>query len=169
MALSPNGANLIYGTYIGGSDNEVAYALAVASQGEATVTGNTRSDDYPTTLGAFDPTYNGSGIASLGDSLATRLNCDGTGLVYSTFLGGIDGDTGHAIAIDDSGNAIMAGETDLSNFPTTPSAYDPTFNGNDELGRDTFVVKLNATGTAVEYGTFLGGNNQEFGLCSGLG
>lgn len=166
--LSPNGANLIYGSYIGGSDEEVAYALAVASPCEATITGNTRSDDYPTTPAAFDPTYNGSGIASLGDSFATRLNCDGTGLVCSTFLGGIDGDTGYAIAIDDSGNAIMAGETDSPNFPTTPGAYDPTFNGHDELGRDTFVVKLNASGTVVQYGTFLGGNNQESGFALAL-
>lgn len=166
--LSSDGADLIYGTYIGGSDEEAAYALAVAPACDAIITGNTRSDDFPTTPGAFDPTYNGSGIASLGDSFATRLNCDGTDLVYSTFLGGIDGETGYAIAVDDSGSAVMAGETDSGNFPTTPGAYDPTFNGNDELGRDTFVVKLNTTGTAVEYGTFLGGNNQESGFALAL-
>jgi hypothetical protein len=166
--LSSDGANLIYGTYIGGSDPDWANTVAVASPCDVVITGNTQSSDYPTTTGAFDPTYNGSAIAGLGDAYATRLDCDGANLVYSTFLGGFDGDTGHAIAVDDSGRTVIAGATDSPNFPTTPDAFDPTFNGYGELARDVFVVKLNVYATALEFGTFLGGNNQEAGYALAL-
>ena len=82
---------------------------------------------------------------------ATRLIID-PGLDYSTFPGGATDDFGLGIAVDGSGSAYVTGETDSSDYPTTPGAFDRTFNGN----RDTFVTKLNASGSALAYSTYLG-------------
>jgi hypothetical protein len=97
------------------------------------VTGYTFSDDYPTTRGAFDTTYNGNE-----DAFVTKLNAAGSGLVYSTFLGGMDTDRGFSIAVDTSGKAYVTGETFSEEYPTTRGAFDRTHNGFI----DAFVTKL---------------------------
>src|SRR4030042_1967296 len=81
-------------------------------------------------------------------------------LVYSTFLGGNQDDIGYGIAVDSSGNAYITGRTDAYNFPTTSSAFDTSHNGGF---KDVFVTKLNSTGTAILYSTYLGGNSDDQG------
>jgi hypothetical protein len=150
---------LDYSTFLGGSAHEIGYGIAVDSAGNAYVTGFTQSPNFPTTAGAFDRT--GSQTNDL-DAFVTKLNATGSALVYSTFLGGSNFEWGRAIAIDAAGNAYIAGQTKSSSFPTTGGAFDRTFNvdtcprcGIDQ--QDAFVTKLNATGSALVYSTFLGG------------
>jgi len=99
----------------------------------AYITGFTMSSDFPITSGAYDTTYNG-----YADAFITKLNFEGTDLLYSTYLGGSGGDYGHGIAVDGDGDAYVAGMTSSGDFPTTPSAYDTSFNG----GIDVFITKI---------------------------
>ena len=84
-------------------------------------------------------------------------------LAYSTYLGGNSFDAGYGIAVDTSGNAYVTGFTGSTDFPTTPGAYDTSFNGGSSLGGDAFVTKLNPTGTALTYSTYLGGSSTDKG------
>ena len=160
--LNPSGTALVYSTFVGGSNFDWGRAIAIDAAGNAYVTGQTKSSNFPTTGGAFDRTFNVDTCPRCGidqyDAFAFKLNAAGSGLVYSTFLGGFDLDDGLAIAVDGSGNAYVAGETGSLNFPTTAGAFDTTRNANF----DTFVTKLNATGSALVYSTYLGGSGVEF-------
>jgi hypothetical protein len=153
--LNLSGSALVYSTFLGGTSTESGLGIAVDTSGSAYVTGDTSSFDFPTTVGAFDTTYNGEG-----DVFVTKLNPSGAApLVYSTFLGGSDNDTGRGIALDTSGTAYVAGRTRSFNFPTTVDAFDTTYNGEG----DVFVTKLNPSGSApLVYSTFLGGSSNDF-------
>jgi hypothetical protein len=152
--LNPAGTALAYSTYLGGSGR--GNGIAVDAAGNAYVTGGTSSGNFPTTPGAFQRTYGGSG-----DAFVTKLNPAGTALAYSTYLGGSGGDSGAGIAVDAAGSAYVAGETTSSTFPTTPGAFQTAFGGG--MG-NAFVTKLNPAGTALAYSTYLGGSGNDFGL-----
>jgi hypothetical protein len=153
--LNATGTGLVYSTYLGGGDIDGGYGIAIDSSGNAYITGNTYSADFPTTAGAFDTIYNGNS-----DVFISKLNPNGTGLVYSTYLGGGGSDYDFGITIDGSGNAYLTGYTFSFNFPTTPSAYDTSYNN----GYDVFVSKLNPSGTALVYSTYLGGGSGDYGM-----
>jgi hypothetical protein len=154
--LSPTGSNLVYSTYLGGMDTDEAHALALDAQGVATVAGHTGSADFPTTPGAFDTTHNGSY-----DAFVARLSPTGLSLVYSTFLGGVNEDGVSALAVDAQGATSVAGETRSADFPTTPGAFDSTYNGAPPSGNDAFVTRFSSTGSTLVYSTFLGGNDAD--------
>jgi hypothetical protein len=150
---------IAYASFLGGAADDQPTAIAVVGAGNASVTGYTQSPDFPTTAGAFK--RSGSASNSL-DAFVAKIYPSGTGLVYSTFIGGTNFDWGRAIAVDSAGNAYVAGQTQSPSFPTTGGAFDRTFNvdscprcGIDQY--DGFVLKLNATGSALSYSTFLGG------------
>ena len=124
--------------------------IAVDGAGSAYVTGYTYSTDFPTTPGAFDTSYNGGC-----DAFVAKLNPAGSGLAYATFLGGSGSDYGYGIAVDGAGNAYVTGYTGSTDFPTTPGAFDTSYNGGY---CDAFVVKLNPAGSGLVYATFLGGS-----------
>jgi hypothetical protein len=155
---------LIYSTYIGGSDLTEVNDLVVDNNGFAYITGYTNSTDYDTTAGAFQTTYGGG----WSDIIVTKLNTSGTGLVYSTFLGGyyfnvnIGDDRGYGIAVDNSGQVFVTGITYSTNFPVTTGVIQSNYID----GGDVFVTKLNASGTALIYSTYLGGSNMDaaFGI-----
>jgi protocatechuate 3,4-dioxygenase beta subunit len=129
--------------------------LALDGAGSVYLSGWTCSSDFPTTTGAFDRTFGGCSYSSGGDTFVTKLNSAGTGLVYSTYLGGSNYDSsGQAIAVNASGEAYVVGFTRSSDFPTTAGAYDTTPNGAE----DATLVKLNASGSGQLYGTLLGGS-----------
>jgi beta-propeller repeat-containing protein len=155
--VNANGTALIYSTFLGGGNFEWGRGIAVDAAGNAYVAGQTKSSDFPTTAGAFDRTFNVDTCPRCGidqyDAFVAKLNASGSGLVYSTFLGGFDLDDALAIAIDGSGNAYIGGETGSSTFPTTAGALDASING----AFDAFVTKLNAAGSALVYSTYLGG------------
>ncbi|HRU94467.1 MAG TPA: SBBP repeat-containing protein, partial [Anaerolineae bacterium] len=148
-----NPAELLYGTFLGGSSYDYGEAIAIDVAGAAYVTGETRSADFPTTPGAWDTTYNGKC-----DAFVVKLNAAGSGLAYATFLGGSSYDYGGAIAIDGAGAAYVTGQTVSADFPTTPGAWDTTLNGGSS---DAFVVKLDPAGSSLAYATFLGGSNND--------
>jgi hypothetical protein len=125
---------LDYSTFLGGKNQDVGNSIAVDRRGKAYVTGSTESADYPTTPGAFDRTFNGAS-----DAFVTKLNASGSALDYSTFLRGTSFDTGNGIAVDGSGRAYVTGETSSSEYPTTPGAFDTSFNGGNA---DALVTKL---------------------------
>ena len=159
--LNPTGSALIYSTFLGGSNFEWGRAIAIDTAGNAYVAGQTQSSNFPTTGGAFDRTFNVDNCPRCGidqyDTFITKLNPSGSGLVYSTFLGGTSLDDALAIALDGARNAYVVGQTVSGNFPTTPGAFDTTANG----GQDGFVTKLNPTGSALVYSTRLGGSDNE--------
>ncbi|GIV44686.1 MAG: hypothetical protein KatS3mg035_1809 [Bacteroidia bacterium] len=152
--LNSTGTGLVYSTYIGGSDWDKGYGIAIDGSGNAYVTGNTESTDYDITPGAFQTTFGGKR-----DVFVTKLNATGTGLVYSTYLGGSSNDKGYGIAIDGSGNAYVTGNTESTDYDITPGAFQTTNGGS----YDVFVTKLNATGTGLVYSTYLGGSSNDKG------
>lgn len=148
---------LTWSTYLGGpggAGTEQADSIAVDASGNAYVTGATPAGDWPATIGSFDDTWNGGSQ----DAFVAKIDATGTVLSYATYLGGSAGDKGKGIAVDDSGNAYITGETSSSDFPTTAGAYDQTIGF---YGADAFVCKLNSTGTALVYSTFLGGSSSD--------
>jgi hypothetical protein len=157
--LYSTGTALIYSTYIGGSGGENSLAIAIDGTGNAYITGTTYSTDYDFTAGTFQ-TING-GFA---DVFVTKLNSTGTGLIYSTYIGGSEYDYGSSIAIDGSGNAYITGYTGSPDYDITAGAYQTTYGGGTIYGGDVFVTKLNSTGTALIYSTYIGGSAEDMGF-----
>jgi hypothetical protein len=153
--LNPTGSGLVYSTYFGGSNDDFGRGIAVDAMGNAYVTGSTASTDLPTTLGAFQTAFGGSRT----DAFVMKLNPTGSGLVYSTYLGGSREEGGLALAVDALGTAYVTGETDSGNFPTTPGAFQTTLG----IGRSAFVTKLDPAGSALVYSTYLGGSQIDSG------
>ena len=154
--LNPAGTALLYSTYLGGAGNERGKRIALDNTGNAYVTGYTDSNNFPTSPGAFQ-TVLGGGLA---DAFIAKLNANGSGLIYSTYLGGNGDDGGLGIRLDSGGNAYVAGYAESVNFPTTPGAYQTANAG----GYDAFVAKLNSAGTGLIYSTFLGGSGFDLGF-----
>jgi Bacterial Ig-like domain (group 3)/Beta-propeller repeat/Transmembrane protein 131-like N-terminal len=154
--FNPSGSALVYSTYLGGSGSPIAgdigASIAVDGSGNAFLTGTTYSGDFPTTAGAFQTAIADSNFGA-GDGFVTKLNPTGSGLVYSSYLGGSSREKAESIAVDSGGDAYVTGFTASSDFPVTPGAFQTT-NGGDGKG---FVTKFNATGSALIYSTFLGG------------
>ncbi len=162
----PGESSLIYATYLGGDDVDTIEAIDIDAQGYVYVTGNTRSSDFPTTPNAFDPTCSECSRSFFSpDSFVTKLNTDGTGLVYSTFLGGNLPDYGLDIAVSENGRAYVTGYTYSPDFPTTPAAFDTVCEGcvddppNTFSKADAFVARVSPSGAVLEYGTYLGGSD----------
>jgi N-acetylneuraminic acid mutarotase len=150
--LNPTGQTLIYSTYINGGVSEYLDDITVDAGGNAYVTGNTSSSDYPTTAGAFQTVQGDPRIA-----FVTKLNPAGSGLVYSTFLGSeefsFDGeDYGFAIRVNGAGNAYVVGYTNSPGFPVA-NPLQATLRGPT----DAFISKFNPAGSALDFSTFLGG------------
>jgi hypothetical protein len=151
--LSPSGSTLVYSTFLGGTGAQNANAIAVDASGNAYVTGFTTSSDFPTTANAFQPAI------GAGESIfVTKLSASGSAFVYSTYLGGGSFDSGQAIAVDDAGSAYVTGLTS-GGFPTL-SPVQPGLGGGSY---DAFVTKLNPSGSALIYSTYLGGSGNDEG------
>ena len=151
MKLNATGTALVYSTYLGSAGGS---GITIDTAGDAYITGQAATG-YPTTPGAFQTVSGGSS-----DAFVTKLNSTGSALVYSTFLGGTGFDSASEIAIDALGNAYVTGQAGAG-FPVTAGAFQTVFNGG---GGDAFVTKLNSTGTALVYSTFLGGSGSDGGL-----
>ncbi len=137
VAKFGTGGSLLWSTYLGGRGPEWGYGIAVDGAGNAYVTGETSSLNFPTRNG-WDTTYNGSG-GGYGDAFVAKFREDGS-FLWSTYLGGNDQEVGQGIAVDGVGNAYVTGWTDSHNFPAF-SGWDTTYNGGKYLG-DAFVAKL---------------------------
>ncbi len=137
---------LTYASFLGGSGADTAFAVALDPQHDFYVCGQTTSSNFPVSGGVQD-TFGGAG-----DAFVLKLKSDGSGLAYSTFLGGNLADACQAIAVDSQGNAYVAGPTSSANFPTK-NALQPALAG----GQDIFVTKLSPDGASLVYSTYLGG------------
>jgi uncharacterized repeat protein (TIGR01451 family) len=148
--VSPTGT-VGYATFVGGVS--VASAVAVDRSGNAYITGFTGPTGFPTTANAVFRTFRGG----QNDAFVTKLNSTGSALLFSTFLGGSGADNGNAIAIDQSGNAYVAGATrSFADFPITPGAFQTKYTPCCD---DAFVTKVSADGSRLVYSSYLGGNN----------
>jgi hypothetical protein len=162
--IAPAGTSLVYSTYFGGIQNDTVGGIAVDSSGAAYVTGATFSNNIPVT-NAFDATYNER--HGEGDAFALKVNPTGS-FGYATYLGGEWYDEGFGVAVGADGQAVVVGETISANFPSTASAFDPTYNGGvdydpGDRGGDVFVTKLTAAGTALTFSTYIGGGSEDRG------
>ena len=144
--INSAGSALTYSTYLGGSYNDFAEGIAVDSNGNSYVTGYTISDDFPT-QNPIQALKNGPF-----DAFVTKINSAGSGLAYSTYLGGSGDCFAHGIAVDDMGNAIVTGDTSSADFPT----MNPVQSSNSG-SYDVFVTLIDATGSALSFSTYLGG------------
>jgi RHS repeat-associated protein len=159
--LNPSGSQFVYSTYLGGSEREgLANAgypspkmgVAADAEGNAYVSGETASTyDFPVTPNALQPTFGGGGL----DAFVTKIDPTGSAPVYSTYLGGAADDSGGGIAADSAGNAYLTGRTYSYNFPVTAGAAQPA---NAEAP-DAFITKIDPTGSAPVYSTYLGGDH----------
>jgi len=152
--ISADGSQLLYSTYLGGSDSAVINGLALDANGSVYVTGETNSVDFPTTPGVIQE-HPGKRhcIAGCTDAFVSKLAPSGSALVYSTYLYGELDDAGNAIAVDTAGNAYVVGQTVSRLFPIV-DAFQSSNRGLD----DAFVVKLNADATRLLYASYLGGS-----------
>jgi hypothetical protein len=163
--LNASGNALLYAARFGGSSSASIGGVALDSSGHLYMTGATDSSDFPTTPGAF-MTVPGSNSEISG--WVAKLNPSGTAFTYSTYLGGNVDTQGHGIAIDAGLNAYVTGFTWANGFPTTAGAFQTTFPtknvpcGICRVG-SAFVTKLNPSGSALAYSTYLGGNNADSG------
>ena len=149
------GGFLVWSTRLGGSGNDEATALALDDDGVVTAVGLAFSNNFPTTPGAFDTSYNS--IALTDDGWVARLTADGSALVWSTYLGGNLRDELRDVALDAAGRPVVVGLTGASNFPATGGAFDSSFNGAGASNTDAIVARFSADGSALEWATYLGG------------
>ncbi|MCB9776844.1 MAG: SBBP repeat-containing protein [Nitrospiraceae bacterium] len=177
--FNSNGSSLAYATFLGGGNYDVSKAIAVDEIGQASVTGLTRSANFPT-KNAFQPFHGEGGGNGTADAFVAQLTADGSALNYSTFLGGSDLDIGNAIAIDGWGRVSITGRTFSENFPTknafqqfknptlveepcpvpgAPPNLPPCFRPQS----DAFMAQLTRDGSALAYATYFGGGNDDQG------
>lgn len=147
--FAPDGGTLLYKAVIGGSGNDGADDMAVDAAGDVYLVGrvDANSTDFPVSPGAFQPIYGGG----VHDAVVCKLSSDGAALLYASFLGGPGVESGESIAVDTAGFAYVMGGADVG-FPTAGTPFQSAILGNSEL----YVAKINTTGTALVYSTFLG-------------
>jgi Ca2+-binding RTX toxin-like protein len=152
---------IVYSTYLGGSGDDVGWGIAVDGSGAAYVTGSTTSTNFPILAPPAPTPFQGSNAAGY-DAFVTKLNAAGSA-VYSTYLGGTADDIGEAIAVDGAGAAYVTGQTSSGDFPKFPASSPLPFQSTYMGSFDSFVTKLNATGSALTYSTYLGGSGNDSG------
>jgi uncharacterized protein (TIGR03437 family) len=150
--VSADGSNLLYSTYLGGNGYDQGLAIAVDAAGDAFVTGSTTSSNFPTANALQGKNLGQS------NSFVTKLNPAGNALLFSTYLGGDQSDTGLGIAVDAAGNAYISGNTNSDNFPLVNTIEDKT---PADTFPSAFLTKMSADGSTLIYSTYLGGYKGE--------
>ncbi|NOQ54513.1 MAG: hypothetical protein GQ558_07915, partial [Thermoplasmata archaeon] len=148
---------MMFCTFLGESGDDEGYDVVADQDGHAYVAGLTTSAKFPLTAGAYDTS------TSSKEAFVSKFSPNGSTLEYSTFIGGDQYDTAVGIAVDYDGNVYLAGITNSTDFPTTGGAFCTTRPGS----HDTFVLKLNVTGSSLEYSTYIGGSGYE--IAEGIG
>lgn len=152
---------LIYSSFLGTSSNDACHDIVLDSSNNIYLSGCTHSNDFPTTLNAYDESYNGGS-----DVFVSKISADGSEIIFSTFLGGSGDDYGDynvkytALTLDSENNIYLLGTTRSSDFPTTSNAYDQEYNGEEDI----FIAKISANGSKLLYSTYLGGLSNEMSI-----
>jgi hypothetical protein len=155
VALNAGGTGLEYNTFLGHSQSETGWDIAVDHAGHAYVSGDTASPSFPTVPSCDAPPCHKGGI----DAFVAKLDTSSTELTYAKLLGGSADDLGYGLAVDSTGHAYCTGVTHSSDFPYSDPTYDDQLWGT----ADAFVAKLSTDGTESAYATFLGGSGAEYG------
>lgn len=150
--FAAGGASLDYSTYLGGTGDDKAAAIAVDPQDEAFITGTTSSTDFPVSASAPQ-----KAMAGKTDAFVAGISAAGTSVLYATYLGGADVDNGNAIAVDQTGNVFVGGATASTNFPVTAGAKQSQIGGNF----DGFIAMIPRAGTSVSWATYVGGSGAD--------
>lgn len=149
--VDPTGSTILFSTYLGGASDDVGFDIATDAAGNSYVTGRTESSNFPT-MNSLQPALGG-----MRDAFVIKLNPTGSTLIFSTYLGAGDSDSGHRLAVDAVGNTYVTGSTYSSDFPTTIGAFRTTKQG----AADVFVTKLNSSASALVFSTYLGGSDED--------
>jgi hypothetical protein len=164
--INSTATTLTYSTYLNGTATGTSAcaacgsAIAVDSAGDAYVAGLTWETNFPTTAGSFQPAFAGG----FHDGFVTKMNPTGTGLIYSTYIGGSGDDGVTSVVLDSADNAYLKGNTFSTDFPVTPGANQTVFDAGENSM--AFVTILNSAGSALNYSTYLGGTGSEYGLAT---
>ncbi|QQS48978.1 MAG: SBBP repeat-containing protein [Acidobacteriota bacterium] len=157
--ITPSGDALVYSTYLGANYFSYGESIAVDGQGQVYIVGWTDARNFPVTPNAWHRTRSGAITGFL-----TKFNSTGTGLIYSTFIGGTNRDLVYDVEIDSTGHAYICGATNSADFPVTQGAAQTVFRGgellNDYFG-DAFVVKVKPDGSGPVWSTLLGGSGRD--------
>ncbi|MGQ3683529.1 MAG: SBBP repeat-containing protein [Candidatus Loosdrechtia sp.] len=153
--LNGNLTRLLSSTYLGGSSGDEGTSLAIDIRGNVYVTGKTASFDFPTTPNAYSTSFRGGSS----DAFVSLLEGSLANLISSTFLGGSSGENGSFIALDSEGSVYVTGNTSSSDFPTTPGAFDNSYNN----GGDVFISRFDVGLSRLLSSTYLGGSAGEEG------
>ena len=151
--VDPTGTNLIFSTYIGGSEDDRCFGIALDSQGDVFLTGGETSPDFPTSTGA-PQVINRGGV----DAFVVEFDAQGNG-IFSTMMGGTSDDIAYAIAVDPQGDPYITGQTDSNNFPQVYNSFQKVYKG----GQDAFITELSFDATHLIWSTFAGGGSDDFG------
>lgn len=155
--FTPDGSRLVWSTYLGGTGGDRIYNVVVDEAGFPYVAVWTSSPDFPTTPGSFDTTHNSPGVMDLA---YVKLKTDGSGLVYSSFVGGAGTEQARgSLFVDRTGCLYSSGWTDSTHFPTTEGVYQQDRRGDT----DAFLLKLSADGADLVFSTLFGGSDKEYG------
>lgn len=160
MKLSKDGETLLFSTYIGGTGHDLCRAISVDDEGCIIITGYTYSSDFPVTAGAYCSTGPGGSC----DAFVLKLDPSGTGLAFSTFLGGSDFEYPSDVLVDGSGNVLVTGHTKSTDFPTSEGAFDGTLDSNG----DCFVTGLGPQGDSLVFSSLVGGSGYDVGYAIDL-
>ncbi len=156
QARATESFELDFSTFIGGDSFDRTQGIFIDADGFIYLGGNTSSNNFPATLGAYDTTRN-DGFTQ--DGFVAKLAPNGSSVVWATYLGASDRDQVYGVRADSDGNVYAVGVTTSSDFPTTPGSYDRTFNGGSY--GDVFVTKLAPDGASLIYSTYVGGSSPE--------
>ncbi len=158
--LNTTGTALVFSTYIGGTGDDFSLSITLDGTDNAYLAGETSSTDFPTTAGAFQRIFGGSGSGTtglIGDAFVLKLNSTGSALLYSTYMGGSSDEVAERVVVDKTNNAYIGGMTASSNFPTSAGAFRTTCPVKSFYVScyAAWVAKLNSSGTALTYSTYL--------------
>jgi uncharacterized protein (TIGR03437 family) len=156
--LNSAGSGLIFSTYYGGSNDDFLFGVTTDLTGNIYTAGLTNSTDFPVSVNAFQKTLKGSSNLTV-----TKLNSVGSSAAYSTYVGGTGNDSAASIVVDTAGNAYVTGATTSPDFPITAGAFQSIQKASTTSPFDAFALKLNPTGQALVYSTFLNGTGDERG------
>jgi hypothetical protein len=155
--LNAKGSALIYSTFVGGNNSDNSSSINIDKYENAYILGETASSDFPTVAGAYDSTFSSGVTPYECDLFVTKLNSEGSSLIYSTYIGGNSQDEGHSIAIDNNNNVVITGRTFSSTFPISKDAFDSIYRNKKE----GFITELNTNGNNLLYSTYFKG----YGWC----